>query len=143
MKITAIAECRPGGSQDMFKDNTQAQDIKDIKIELKELSKTVQGLVKGLGPKRTTSYADVARNRDIPKGPTQEGKHVLPVPAQHYKETLIQCKIGSASQESCVEKDWVRKANEAIGIEDTIMKAQKLLSRSIVFTFKNQQEKEK
>jgi hypothetical protein len=105
MKITATEGCKPGGSQDMSKDNTQAQDIRDIKTELKELSKTVQGLVKGPGSKRTTSYADVARNGDIPKGPTQEDKRVLPVPAQHYKETLIQCEIGSASQENRVEKD--------------------------------------
>jgi hypothetical protein len=81
MKITAIAGYKPGGSQDTFKDNTQAQDIKDIKIELKELSKTVQGLIKELGPKGTTSYTDVTRNRDTLKGPTQKDKRVLSVPA--------------------------------------------------------------
>ena len=46
VKIAAIAGCKPGGSQDAPGVNTQAQDIKDIKIELKELSKIVLGLVK-------------------------------------------------------------------------------------------------
>ena len=65
------------------------------------------------------------------------------MPQWHYKETLIQCGVGTASQESRVERDWVRKANEAIGGEDAIRRAHKLSSGSIVLTFKNQEEKEK
>jgi hypothetical protein len=44
---------------------------------------------------------------------------------------------------SRVEGDWVRKANEAIGRDDAIMRARKLQSGSIVLTFKNQEEKDK
>jgi hypothetical protein len=143
VKIAAIEGCKPGGSQDAPGVDTQAQDIKDIKTELKELSKTVQGLAKQPGPKDTTSYASVVKNGGAPKGPTQEGKRVVPVPLRHYKETLIQCGVGSASQESRRGGDWVRKANEAIGKEDTIVRARKLQSGSIVLTFKNQEEKDK
>ena len=95
------------------------------------------------GPKGTASYASVVKNGGALKGPTQEGKRVLPVPQRHYKETLIQCGVGTASQESRVERDWVKKANEAIGGEDAIRRARKLPSGSIVLTFKNQEEKKK
>ena len=85
--------------------NTQAQDIKDIKTELKELSKTVQGLAKQPGLKKAASYADAVKSGNIPKGPAQEGKHVVPVPARLYKETLIQGGVRTASQENRQEGD--------------------------------------
>jgi hypothetical protein len=139
VKLAAIEGCKPGGSQDASGVNTQAQDIKDIRTELQELSKAVQGLTKRPGPKGTTSYADVVRGGGVPRGleKTQEGKRVVPVPARLYKETLIQCGIGTASQENRQGGDWVRKANEAIGREDVIKRARKLPSGNIVLTFKN------
>ena len=101
--------------------------------------------MKRLGPKGTTSYANVVRSGGVPRGSekTQEGKRVMPVPARLYKETLIQCGIGIASQENRQGGEWVRKANEAIGREDTIKRARKLPSGSIILTFKNQEEKER
>jgi hypothetical protein len=87
----------------------------------------------------------VVRGGDIPRGSekTQEGKRVVLVPARLYKETLIQCGIGTASQENRQGGDWVQKANEAIGREDVIKRARKLPSGNIVLTFKNQEEKER
>jgi hypothetical protein len=143
VKIAAVGGCKPGGSQDASEVNTQAQDIKDIRTELKELSKVVQGLAKQPGPKGTTSYASVVKNGGAPKDPAKEGKRMIPVPSRHYKETLIQCGEGSASQESRGGGDWVRKANEAIGKKDTIVKARKLPHGSIILTFKNQEEKDR
>ena len=81
IKIVAIKGCKPRDSQDTPVVNTQAQDIKDIKTELKELSKTVQGLAKQPGLKKAASYTNAVKSGNIPKGPTQEGKHVVPVPA--------------------------------------------------------------
>ena len=46
VKIAVVAGCKPRGSQDASGANMQAQDIKDIRTELKELSKVVQGLAK-------------------------------------------------------------------------------------------------
>jgi len=46
VKIAATEGRKPRDSQDTLVVNTQAQDIKDIKTELKELSKIVQRLAK-------------------------------------------------------------------------------------------------
>ena len=137
MKNAAAKGQKLEGSQIATGVNTQAQDIKDIKTELKKLSKTVQGLAKQPEPKGTASYASVAKNGGVLKDHMQDGKRVLLVLARRYKETLVQCGVGTASQESQAERDWVRKANEAIGKDDAIIRARKLPSGSIVLTFKD------
>src|SRR5439155_16768211 len=114
VKTAAIAGCEHRGSLDAPEPTTQAQDIKDIKTELKELSRTILELGKQSGTKGRASYASVVKNGSIPKGPPQEGKRIVPVPARRYRETLIQYRVGIASQESRVKRDWVRKTNKAI-----------------------------
>ena len=47
------------GKQDASGSNSQAQDIAEIKAGLGELSRTVQGLAKQLGPDRPATYSQI------------------------------------------------------------------------------------
>jgi len=57
----ALGEAREPGvdkdNQDASGSNSQARDIAEIKAGLGELSKTVQGLAKQLGPNRPATYS--------------------------------------------------------------------------------------
>ena len=81
VKTAAIAGCEHRGSLDTPEPTTQAQDIKDIKTELKELSRTILELGKQSGTKGRASYTSVVKNGSVSKGPPQEGKRIVPVPA--------------------------------------------------------------
>src|SRR6266487_1471269 len=77
VKTAAIAGCEHRGSLDTPEPTTQAQDIKDIKTELKELSRTILELGKQSGTKGRASYTSVVKNGSAPKGPPQEGKCIV------------------------------------------------------------------
>jgi hypothetical protein len=70
VKDAALEGTGAQGRHDALRSPAQSQDIKDIKVELKELSKAVVGLAKQPGPKGTTSYVSVVKNRGTLKGPT-------------------------------------------------------------------------
>ena len=77
IKTAAIAGCEHRGSLDAPEPTTQAQDIKDIKTELKELSRTILELGKQLGTKGKAFYTSVVKNGNILKRLSQKNKYII------------------------------------------------------------------
>jgi hypothetical protein len=117
------------------------QDIKDIKESLAELARTVQNLKEQGKPKKPT-YAEAARGQG-PSGYIAQASNArtLPVPKRHYQESLIRLGKTAASQ-TFYEREWVRKANEAMG-QEAVLRIRKLPSGDMIIRFKDKEGKEK
>jgi hypothetical protein len=144
VKIAALKGVEPQKGKDASDPPAQVQgiqDIKDIKESLAELARTVQNLKEQGKPKKPT-YAEAARGQGPSGYIAQSNARTLPVPKRHYQESLIRLGKTIASQENFYEREWVRKANEAIG-QDAILRIRKLPSGDMIIRFKDKEGKEK
>src|SRR6202035_203376 len=149
--------------------NSQARDITEIKAGLGELSKTVQGLVKQLGPRpatysqvlcqatgdtatgatratkatKATGAARVTKATRAPIFPTLENtKHTKLVLPVHARQLIINPGNESESQRNCIGEELVNDINNALGTKDVI-RAHRLSSRSALITLLGVEEKTK
>ena len=144
VKMAALKGVEPQKGKDASDPPAQVQgiqDIKDIKESLAELARTVQNLKEQGKPKKPT-YAEAARGQG-PSGYIAQASNArtLPVPKRHYQESLIRLGKTAASQ-NFYEREWVRKANEAIGHE-AVLRIRKLPSGDMIIRFKDKEGKEK
>ena len=156
-------------NQDMSGSNSQARDITEIKAGLGELSKTVQGLAKQLGP-RPATYSQVLRQAtgDTATGATRAAKatkatgatratkatralifptlentkHTKPVPPVHARQLIINPGNESGSQRNHTGEELVNDINNVLGIKDVI-RACRLPSGSALITLLGVEEKTK
>jgi len=141
VKSAALKETKAQGGQDASGSPTQDQNIQDIKNSLLALTKELKDL-KGQGKLRKPTYAEAARSQEPYKAQAKTGNtRTLPVPKRHYQESLIRPGKTTASQESFYERDWVRKANEALGHE-AVLRIRKLPSGDMIIRFKDKEGKE-
>jgi hypothetical protein len=141
VKMAALKGVEPQGGKDASGPPTQAQDIQDIKATLTELTKKVQDIKEQGKPKKPT-YAEAARGQGPSGYIAQSNARTLPVPKRHYQESLIRLEKATASQENFSEREWVRKANEAIG-QEAVLRIRKLPSGDMIIRFKDKEGKEK
>jgi hypothetical protein len=137
--------------------SSQAQDIAEIKAGLGELSRTVQGLTKQLGP-RPAMYSQVlgqatgdtatraARATKATRalifpalGNTKHTKPVLPV---HTRQLIINPGNESESQRNHTGEELVNDINNVLGIKD-VTRACRLPSESALITLLGIEEKTK
>jgi hypothetical protein len=138
---------------------SQAQDIAEIKAGLGELSKTVQGLVKQLGPNKPAMYsqilhqaynsaeatkaAEATRTTRATAFPTIENtEHVKPVLPVYNRQLIISLGNESESQRNHTGEKLVNDINIALGIKD-VTRAYRLLSRSALIMLLEVEEKTK
>jgi hypothetical protein len=145
VKMAALKGVEPQKGKDASDPPAQVQgiqDIKDIKESLAELARTVQNLKEQGKPKKPT-YAEAARGQG-PSGYIAQASNArtLPVPKRHYQESLIRLGKTAASQENFHEREWVGKANEAMG-QEAILRIRKLPSGDMIIRFKDKEGKEK
>jgi hypothetical protein len=149
--------------------NSQAGDIIEIKAGLGELSKTVQGLAKQLGPRpaiysqvlgqttsdiatRATRAAKVTKATRATRaviatralifpalGNTKHTKPVLPV---YTRQLIINPGNKSENQRNYIGEELVNDINIVLGIKD-VTRAYRLLSKSALITFLGVEEKTK
>jgi uncharacterized protein YggE len=148
------------GNQDASGSKSQARDIAEIKAGLGELSKTVQGLVKQLGP-RPATYSQVlgqatndtatraaraARATKAIRSPIflalENTKRTKPVPPVHARQLIVNPGNESESQRNRTGEELVNDINIALGIKDVI-RACRLLSGSALITLLGAEEKTK
>jgi hypothetical protein len=149
--------------QDTSGISSQAQDIADIKTGLRELSRTVQGLTKQLGP-RPATYSQVLGQAtgDTATGATRatraakatkatralifpalgNTKHTKPVPPVHARQLIINPGNESESQRNYTGEELVNDINIVLGIKD-VTRAYRFPSRSALITLLGMEEKAK
>ena len=140
MKTAALKGVEPQKGKDASDPPAQVQGIQDIKESLAELARIVQNLKEQGKPKKPT-YAEAARSQGPSSYIAQSNARILPVPKRHYQESLIQLGKTAASQ-NFYEREWVKKANEAIG-QEAILRIRKLPSGDMIVRFKDKEGKEK
>jgi hypothetical protein len=149
--------------------SSQAQDIAEIKTGLRELSRTVQGLTKQLGP-RPAMYSQVLGQTtgDTATGATKATKaikatratratkatralifpalgnikHTKPVLPVYARQFIINPGNESESQRNCTGEELVNDINNVLEIKDVI-RVCRLLSRSALITLLGTEEKTK
>jgi hypothetical protein len=141
VKMAALKGVEPQKGKDTSGPPAQAQGIQDIKESLAELARTVQNLKEQGKPKKPT-YAEAARGQGSSGHIVQTSNaRTLPVPKRHYQESLVRLGKTAASQ-NFYEREWVRKANEAIG-QEAVLRMHKLPSGDMIICFKDKEGKEK
>jgi hypothetical protein len=131
VKKAALEGAGALGKQDASGHPTQAQDLQDIKDSLSALTRELKDL-KGQEKSRKPTYAEAARGQEPYKAQTKTGNtHTLPVPKRHYQESLIRLGETTTNQESFYERDWVKKANEALG-QEAVRRIRKLPSGDLI-----------
>ena len=145
MKIAALKGVEPQKGKDALDPLAQVQgiqDIKNIKESLVELARIVQNLKEQGKPKKPI-YVEVVYSQG-PSGYIAQASNTctLPVTKRHYQESLIWLGKTAASQENFHEREWVGKANEAMG-QEAILRIRKLPSGDMIICFKDKEGKEK
>jgi hypothetical protein len=148
------------GNQDVSGSKSQARDIAEIKAGLGELSKTVQGLAKQLGP-RPATYSQVLSQttgdtatratratratkatRALIFPALENTKHTKPVLPVHARQLIINPGNKSESQRNHTGEELVNDINIVLGIKD-VTRAHRLPSRSALITLLGVEEKTK
>jgi hypothetical protein len=140
VKTAALKGVEPQKEKDTSDPPAQVQGTQDIKEGLAELAKAVQNLKEQGKPKKPT-YAEAAHSQGPGYIAYTSNAHTLPVPKQHYQESLIRLGKTAASQ-NFYKREWVKKVNKTIG-QEAVLRIRKLPSGDMIIRFKDKEGKEK